>query len=213
MAHFDGTSFPHHDPRQSHRRTAATWLWTAALAAAQNPAPQPEEDIRPARGLIEIPQPEPASHTAWIVAAVVVTAMLAGWLLWRMWSRRRRATRPETKALAELAQLSKVRESIPAGEFANRAADTLRHYLTDRFGVAAPQRTTEEFLRLILTSDSPLRAHDQVLKAFLRSCDLAKFADHPLDSDQRHELLDQARKFIFTTAAPDSGAAATPPTP
>ncbi|MCF7674225.1 MAG: DUF4381 domain-containing protein [Akkermansiaceae bacterium] len=213
MTHFDGTSSPNRNSRHPHRRTAAAWLWTAALAAAQSPAPQPEEDIRPPRGLIEIPQPEPTSHTAWIVAAVVAGAMLAGWLLWRMWCRRRQTTRPETKALAELSQLSKVRESIPAGEFADRAAGTLRHYLTDRFGIAAPQRTTEEFLRVILTGDSPLRAHDQVLMAFLRSCDLAKFADRPLDSDQRHDLLDQARKFIFTTAAPEAGGTATPSTP
>ena len=50
--------------------------------------------------------------------------------------------------------LKQSREAITAEAFANRAAQTVRQYIADRFGFAAPRRTTEEFLRDLATRGS-----------------------------------------------------------
>ena len=107
---------------------------------------------------------------------------------------------PPEVALASLAELEQTREIISAEAFANRAAQTVRQYIADRFGLAAPRRTTEEFLRDV--EKSTLIGESDHLRAFLKSCDLAKFAGSNLDSAQRGELLQTARGFVNATAKP-----------
>ena len=101
------------------------------------------------------------------------------------------------------AELDLLRETIAAEAFANRAADTVRKYIAERFGLAAPRRTTEEFLRDLATDGhTPLISQSDHLRVFLRSCDMAKFAASPLDAGQRGELIRAARGFVTATAAP-----------
>ncbi len=151
---------------------------------------------------MEIPQPKQAPVALWagITGGVVLLAIAA--LLWRRHARRRRLKSPTEVALLSLGELAASGETIPAEAFANRAARTVRQYVAERFGLAAPRRTTEEFLRDLTTSeDSPLRGESEHLRGFLKACDLAKFAGWHLDATQRGELLQTARGFITATAA------------
>jgi hypothetical protein len=94
---------------------------------------------------------------------------------------------------------------MAAEAFAYLAAQVVRQYIADRFGLAAPRRTTEEFLNDLLHDEaSVLRGECDALRAFLKSCDLAKFAASSLDDGQRAELLMAARGFVAATAAPVS---------
>ena len=167
------------------------------------------EDIRAAKPLVELPQPKrtPVALWAGITGGVVLLAIAA--VLWRRHARRRRLKSPAELALMSLTELAASRETIAAEAFANRAAETIRQYVAARFGLAAPRRTTEEFLLDLTTSeDSPLRGQSDHLRGFLKACDLAKFAGWHLDATQRGELLQTARGFITATATATATAAA-----
>ena len=180
----------------------ALLLGHAAPLVAQTPAAA-AEDIRGPKSLVEIPQPAKPPVARWLgvgSAAAVLALVALGW-----WRRRNRhqARPPQEIALAALAELEAGRESLAAEAFANRAADIVRQYIAGRFGLAAPRRTTEEFLRALgQDAFADFTAESEHLRAFLKSCDLAKFAGVQLDSAQREELVQTARAFVTATAAP-----------
>ncbi len=163
--------------------------------------PDPGEDIRGPKPLVEIPVPKKPPYALWagIGGGMLVLALAA--ILWRKHARKQRLKSPPEIALAALVMLEASREAIAAEAFANRAAQTVRQYIAERFRLVAPRLTTEEFLQA-LTQDagSPLVAESDHLRAFLKSCDLAKFAGSNLNPEQRGELIDTARNFIRATS-------------
>jgi hypothetical protein len=164
-------------------------------------APDAAEDIRGPKALVEIPVPEKPPVVLYSsIAGGVLLLALAAWL-WKKRARNQRLKDPREVALASLTELEATREAIAAEAFANRAAQTVRQYIAERFSLVAPRLTTEEFLHA-LTKDtsSPLSAESDHLRAFLKSCDLAKFAGVNLDFNQRIELIDTARNFIRSTS-------------
>lgn len=180
-------------------------LLIAVLLAASGhlsaQAPQPVEDIRGPKALVEIIQPKKPPVALWlgIGGAVLVLAIAAA--LWMRRTRKQIRKSPPQVALAALAELEASREAMAAEAFANRAAQTVRQYIAERFGLAAPRRTTEEFLRdLARDESSSLIGESDHLRAFLKSCDLAKFAGSQLDTTQRGELIEAARGFINSTS-------------
>jgi hypothetical protein len=138
----------------------------------------------------------------WLIAGGVLIVLAIACLLWKRRSRKLASASPREAALASLRQLESSGAKLGAEEFANRAAGTLREYIAARFGLAAPRRTTEEFLRDV--EGSPLLGESDHLRTFLKSCDLAKFAGADLDSSQRDELILAARSFIRANAAEPS---------
>lgn len=173
----------------------------AGHLSAQQPAP--EEDIRGPKPLVEIPVPKEPEYALWAGAAGgALIVFMAAWF-WKRRARKLRLQSPREVALGSLATLESTRGELEAEAFANRAAQTLREYLADRFGLAAPRRTTEEFLHDIARDGSQLAGESDHLRAFLKSCDLAKFAGAALNENQRHELVEAARTFIRSTS-PDA---------
>jgi len=181
-------------------------LGTSAYLSAQAAAPADAgEDIRGPKPLVEIPQPPRSKLKRWLGVGGTALAPGLAAAFWFWHRRRKRLKSPPEIALAALAQLEASREVMVAEAFANRAAQTIRQYIADRFGLAAPRRTTEEFLRdLASATASPLSGESDHLRTFLKACDLAKFAALHLDATQRAELLQAARGFVTVTAAPVS---------
>ena len=172
---------------------------TGNLMAQSSDAP---EDIRGPKALIDIPEPEKFAIALWVGVAVSLVIIALALIFWKKHQRKQQLRSPPEIALASLAELEATRETLAAEAFANQAAWTLRQYIADRFGLAAPRRTTEEFLREIeQIGVQPMFAESDHLKAFLKSCDLAKFAGCHLDATQRGELLRAARAFISATAS------------
>jgi Domain of unknown function (DUF4381) len=173
------------------------FLSAAMPLHAQDPA---EEDIRGPKELIEIPVLEKPPYVLWvgISGGILFVGLAALW--WKKRRRRQRSKSPSETALASLATLTSAGDRMAAETFAYQAALTVRSYIADRFGIAAPRRTTEEFLRDLAADGSPLASQGDSLRNFLKSCDLAKFAGSTLDENQRHGLIEAARGFIRSTS-------------
>lgn len=182
----------------------ALMLATSADLSAQSASAPTDagEDIRGPKPLVVIPVPRKLNKMLWLgVGGTTLAPALVG-VFWFWRARRKRRKSPPEIALAALAELEASREVMVAEAFANRAAQTIRQYIADRFGLAAPRRTTEEFLHdLASATASPLSGESDHLRTFLRACDLAKFAALHLDGTQRSELLQAARGFVSVTAA------------
>lgn len=180
---------------------ASLLLGTTAHLAAQTPdAP---EDIRGPKEVVEIPLPPKPPVALALGIAAGALAIGTAWWWWRRHRSRQTPENPRAAAMAALADLDAARADLTTEVFANLAANIVRHYIARRFGLAAPRRTTEEFLReLSCDASNDLTGVSDHLRAFLKSCDLAKFAGAHLDAAQRDDLVLTARAFIETTATP-----------
>ena len=171
------------------------------------PEKEAELAIKPIAGPVELP-PAPRQSVLPIVAAVC--AGLAVVVLMVLWVRRRR--RPEALAPtipahelaynrleALLAQGLLERGEVKA--FYRRLSHVLRRYIEDRFGLHAPERTTEEFLDELATSDALGGEFRPLLREFLSHCDLVKFAELRPTNDQIQKTFEAAKDFIEATKA------------
>jgi len=185
--------------RLFHGICCVSFLLTQARLHAQ----APEEDIRGPRDLVEIPAPEKFPLGLYLAVAVALVVIAIVWYFLKRQSRKKAGKSPLAIAFASLTELATTREALTAEAFANRAAQTVRHFISEQFGIVAPRRTTEEFLNLLANDvSSPLGKESDHLRLFLKSCDLAKFAGINLSSSQRDELLQAARGFVTASSAP-----------
>lgn len=79
-------------------------------------------------------------------------------------------------------------------------SDIVRRYLEDRFGIRAPELTTEEFLREARRLGALGEAQRGLLTDFLEGCDRVKFAAHEPAADESRAALGLARRLIEETA-------------
>jgi hypothetical protein len=144
----------------------------------------------------------------WIVASGLVSAGLLVGVWWWYRHRQRAAAVPLVQrpahmlALAALEHLQRqdliTQERIE--EFYVRVSTILRRYIELRFGLRAPEQTTEEFLVSALATGGLIAAHRDLLEAFLQHCDLVKFARHrPMPNDME-ETFESAKNFVEHTA-------------
>lgn len=87
-------------------------------------------------------------------------------------------------------------------EFYQRISDILRRYIENRFGLHAPERTTEEFLAE-LRGHSAITLYRPMLEEFLAHCDLVKFAEHQPASAEIQKTFDACKNFIVATKVED----------
>ena len=158
--------------------------------------------------------PTEAGHhwLAWGVGAAAVVAVVVIWIILR-----RRKARPEKQivvvphewAFDQLRLLvdEKLVEQGQVHEFYFRLSYIVRVYIELRFGLMAPERTTEEFLVEVHRSDTLRTDHQTLLGDFLRSCDMVKFAKYDPTAAEIELAFDSARDFIEQTVP--SGEAST----
>lgn len=143
------------------------------------------------------------------LALLLALLAAAGFLWWQKKKRGRVAEpvvlRPDEIGLQQLERL--LAENLLArGEiklFHQRISDILRRYIENRFGLQAPERTTEEFLLEISRQQSAantlLAVHKSLLADFLRQCDLVKFAKHEPTAAESEKSVRICREFIGMT--------------
>ncbi len=148
-----------------------------------------------------VPLPDLWSWLGWVLA-VLALAGAAG-ALWRLWRGRRArilAQPPEPPHVRARRRLGAALALLPdARAFCFAVSDALRCYLEERFGLHAPERTTEEFLSELQHSDRLTAAQKQTLGDFLQRCDLVKFARHRPAEPELRELYAVALQLIAET--------------
>jgi hypothetical protein len=165
-----------------------------------------EMALNPIKGPVALPaKPIPLVYLFLGLAVVGLAAGGAFLLLRRKRTARRQQEAPALPA-HELAyrQLQEILDEklIERGEtklFFSKVSDVLRGYIENRFGLQAPRRTTEEFLSDISRDALFSAEHKGLLTAFLRDCDLVKFAEHLPSPEEIGKAVNSCRAFIDAT--------------
>lgn len=167
------------------------------------PADVPDPDIK------EIAPPLDLGGTPpWVYALVAVGVLALAAAAYYFWRRRRREVEaaipvipPHELAFEDLDKLL-AEDLIAKGQiklFYLRLSNILRRYIEGRFGLHAPERTTEEFLEDLRAGTDFSSEQKSLLRRFLLHCDLVKFAKHQPTRDEVDLAVGSCRTFIDET--------------
>lgn len=161
-------------------------LTIPARPPGANAAPPPMAFNDTLKPLIDIP-----NGWLWFFSIVAALAAAAAvYFAWRYWRRRRAILKlpppipPHVRARRALDQaLALIGQPEP---FSTVVSGAIRLYLEERFDFHAPDRTTEEFLYELQTSQLLTQDQKKSLADFLACCDLIKFAKYePMEVELR----------------------------
>ncbi len=171
------------------------------------PDPNALRDIKPP---VEIP-----SGWTWVWWTLGTLAVLA--VLYFAWRRllKKRAEVPAVPVIpAHIRAKQKLQEALALlgqpKEFCVLVSDTARHYLEERFTFRAPERTTEEFLHELVSTDLLTRDQKESLGEFLQQCDLVKFAKYEPGEPELRGLHASALRLVEETEPAMADATTTP---
>ncbi len=159
--------------------------------------------LKPEYGELE-PLPEPSPPVwPWFVGAGIALLVASPFLV-RAWQRYQRLRRRRSAYDIAKQRLGKLLSGeFPSGDAVDRfyvdLSGILRRYLEDRFTLRAPESTTEEFLVEVSESKSLTDSHQRILRDFLRSADLVKFASHRPEESQIRESIAMVEGFVEET--------------
>lgn len=108
---------------------------------------------------------------------------------------RRRRQRAKKRAKASLKAL----QTEAPGPYTTKAANTVRRYFEERFGIHAPQQTTPEFLKTIAGSSLFSKKTEQKLAQFLQEADRMKFSAQNIDPEACEKAKKAALDLIKKT--------------
>lgn len=173
--------------------------------------------LRDVKGLARWPRPGLQSVFL-MLAAVAALAVLIALLVLAL--RRRGRTPPATvetppheRALQAIQDL-RAKRLIEQGEveaFFIELSAIVRHYIEERFGMHAPEQTTEEFIRTATSSRLLSLDHQMLVTAFLEQCDLVKFARHRPGTPEMEAAIAAAERLVRETVPQQPVAAAPQP--
>jgi hypothetical protein len=78
-------------------------------------------------------------------------------------------------------------------------SNIVRHYIENRFRLMAPERTTEEFLAEMASTDKLEEKHKQLIRNFLEHCDLVKYAKYGPNNYEIEDAFNSAKKLVDET--------------
>jgi len=148
--------------------------------------------------------------------AISAAVVLAGVIIYLVVSRKRQAVETEPRLPAHEIAFRRLEALLASGlldekrfrEFTSKVSDILRYYIEDRFGIRAPERTTEEFLDEARDGLPIDQKQKEMLAEFLTYCDLVKFAALEPSSGEVKRLFESCRDFIDATKEEEVEAAA-----
>jgi len=161
-------------------------------------------DTNPADGLDDIRPPYFYLHSwLWLWIALAVAGTLALLVLLWFWLRPHKLLSPKSAYELTLEKLEKARALLREDNpmpYAVLVSETIRLYLGQRFQAPSTRRTTEEFLRQMEANrNTPLAEHRDLLRDFLQSCDLVKFARYQPTLTELEQVHQRATSFVTAT--------------
>lgn len=153
-------------------------------------------DIKDIKGPIHIPETGKMLALSVFIAAIIALAIF----LYRKIGRRKPVRLPHETALEELQALKA--SFIQSGDIKSYyvgISDSVRRYIERAFSLRAPEMTTEEFLESLKSSASLSQEQKSLLRDFMGSCDLVKFAKYAASKAEAGLVFTSAAKFIEET--------------
>lgn len=144
---------------------------------------------------------------AYLAAVAAVSVILAVFLV-RIFSGKKKKTvpLPPPRPAHEIAygELERIRKADLPGrgmikEYYTRLSNVVRHYLENRFGLRAPERTTEEFLHEAAATDFLTIPQQDLVGDFLVQADLVKFARYGPTGREIDDVYKAAVRLIDET--------------
>jgi hypothetical protein len=156
-------------------------------------------DVRDIKPPLEI-----SNGWAWLWWALGVLAVLIVLLLAWRYIHRRMTHIPVTPPVPAHIRAKQMLERalaflIEPKQFCTLVSNTIRTYLEERFDFRAPERTTEEFLRELQTTNLLTAEQKESLGNFLASCDLVKFAKYEPGENELRKLHSSALRLVEET--------------
>jgi len=162
-----------------------------------------EDQLRDIKPPVSIARPKTPYYIGAGIAGMAALCAAAVWLVRR---RRSRAAEPPLPPWqVAYAQLARLREMDLPGEgkidlYYVYLSDIVRHYIENRFGLRAPEMTTEEFLAVVAGGVGLPQGHEQLLTTFLSNCDMVKFARYGPSREEMMSAFESAVRFVDETA-------------
>lgn len=143
----------------------------------------------------------------WLLIIGIVIYCIALAILWTLKKRRMEQEQEEIPIPAHVIALKALNELLASdllvqGEiklFYQKISEILRVYIENRFGLQAPERTTEEFLQELQSNKILPEKYNLMLNAFLTHCDLVKFAKLIPEKESISQTIKITQKFITET--------------
>ena len=171
---------------------------TARQAPSTGAAGASEGAIQDIRGPVEILTMTPWFHRLLLILAVLAVLGVIWWALRRR--ARQQAEFRESAAARARARLSESWAYVEQPErFCTRLSEVVRVYLEERFGLKAPDQTTEEFLASLPQSAALDAGLKPLIEDFLTQCDWVKFAQGDPGRTQCERLHQMASRLIDET--------------
>ena len=196
-------TFEFHDvnePETTHELTSEPMAVEVTSLLDEQRAELVIEDIE---GPVEMPKRASRGWIAVLAALAIAAVAVVGFVF------RKKKTRALIRIFRPAHDLAYARlralvteDLVEAGrikEFYERISSILRHYIEDRFELHAPERTTEEFLVELQSTNVLAPSDKEVLGEFLMHCDLVKFAKHDPTTEQIQRTFDLVKDFIERT--------------
>ncbi len=160
---------------------------------------------KPAADIMGIKGPVQYRETNWtlisVILALLIVTGLAVWAYVR--HRMRRPVKlPHETALEELESMrGELARTSDIKRYYAGVSDAVRNYIERIFSLKAPEMTTEEFLDSMRDAPRLSIEHKRLLREFLASCDLVKFANYAPKHDEAEAVIVAAKNFVAETRA------------
>jgi len=147
-------------------------------------------------------------HPAIIISIVLIILLIVGGIIFCIYkiikalsTNKQRILTSWEKAFQrlELLQKSNLLEEDKFDKYFSELSDVIRRYMEERFQVKAPEMTSEEFFVYVKNAKEIGYEHKQLLKQFLTSCDMIKFAQYTPQSEEGEKIFKAAWNFIQET--------------
>lgn len=144
----------------------------------------------------------------WILLALLAAALI--WLLVRLVNARRnnmslfgKPVQKDPAHIVALRNLEKIRkqklwQNNKSKQFYTAVTDTLRYYISERFGIVTMERPSGEMLEDLRKQDIEQKTYDSVASLFSRA-DLVKFAKYEPAAEENEATIPEAVQFVNAT--------------
>ncbi len=130
----------------------------------------------------------------YLILILVILSILGIYLIFR--NKPQKPIPPIQIAFERLDIVMSNMKSLDAKPFALETSQALRDYIEAVYNLPAPERTTEEFLKITINSPHFDEQTNQILKDVLTLSDMAKFAQHSFHEEDKIKLVEISKKFL-----------------